>query len=196
MGLFDWLKRKDAGDPSTTTYTVTTHSVSVDAGVDGAVHPVDGVDLQDPERRAAIEQIEHLARELLTTGGGLGTEGGSNVTASTTVVVDGQTVSPDDPRALEAIRKAADKLRRQGLGELAVDLEARFSAAPAAAAGAQSPVAGPAPSDGSQPMPAAGEAHPAETAPTAGSASAPPGDDDLVMAPSAPAPPEPPAPPS
>ena len=167
MGLFDWLKRKDAEDSSSTTYTVTTSDVSVD--------------LQDPQQRAALEQADHLLHELLAGDAGQGSAGGLTVTASTQVIVDGQTVTPDDPRAREAMSKAAAKLRAQGLDELAADLEARAAApaapAPAAAAGTP-PQAAPAPGEDDQSLPAAAA------------------DDGLGAAPNAPAAPEPPAPPS
>ncbi len=167
MGLFDWLKRKDAEDSSSTTYTVTTSDVSVD--------------LQDPQQRAALEQADHLLHELLAGDAGQGSAGGLTVTASTQVIVDGQTVTPDDPRAREAMSKAAAKLRAQGLDELAADLEARAAApaapAPAAAAGTP-PLPAPAPGEDDQSLPAAAA------------------DDGLGAAPNAPAAPEPPAPPS
>ena len=168
MGLFDWLKRKDAEDSSSTTYTVTTSDVSVD--------------LQDPQQRAALEQADHLLHELLAGDAGQGSAGGLTVTASTQVIVDGQTVTPDDPRAREAMSKAAAKLRAQGLDELAADLEARAAAAPAApapaAAAGTPPLPAPAPGEDDQSLPAAAA------------------DDDLGAAPNAPAAPEPPAPPS
>ena len=53
--------------------------------------------------------------------------------APTQVIVAGETVSADDPRALEAMSTAAAKLREHGLDELAAELEAR-AGAPAAAA--------------------------------------------------------------
>ena len=68
--------------------------------------------------------------ELLDGDAGEGSAGGLTVTASTQVIVDGRTVSLDDPRAREAMNKAAAKLRAQGLDELAADLEARAAAPP------------------------------------------------------------------
>ena len=163
MGLFDWLRRKDAGDPSSTTYSVTSRDVSVD--------------VQDPQQRAALEQADHLIHDLLAGGAGQGSAGGLTVTASTQVFVDGQMVTPDDPRALEGMSRAAAKLREQGLEELAADLEARVAAAPAAAPGSP-PRGASAPGEDDQSLAAAGA------------------DDELGAAPNAPAPPEPPAPPS
>ena len=127
VGLFDWLKRKDAGDASATPDAATPRDVSGD--------------LQDPQQRAALEQADHLLHELLAGDAGQGSAGGLTVTASTQVIVGGQTVTPDDPRAREAMSKAAAKLRAQGMDELAADLEARAASvpaamAPAAAAGA------------------------------------------------------------
>jgi hypothetical protein len=164
VGLFDWLKRKDAGDASAMPDAVTARDVQVD--------------LQDPQQRAALEQADHLLHELLAGGAGQGSVGGLTVTASTQVIVDGQTVTPDDPRAREAMSKAAAKLRAQGLDELAADLEARVAAAPAAAAGAPPPPPASAPGEDDRSLPAAGA------------------DDGLGAAPNAPVPPEPPAPPS
>jgi hypothetical protein len=164
VGLFDWLKRKDAGYASAAPDAVTQSDVSVD--------------LQDPQQRAALEQADHLLHELLAGDAGQGSADGLTVTASTQVFVDGQTVTPDDPRALEAMSKAAAKLRAQGLDELAADLEARVAAAPAAAAGAPPPPPASAPGEDDRSLPAAGA------------------DDGLGAAPNAPVPPEPPAPPS
>lgn len=176
MGLFDWLKRKDAADLSSTTYTVTTRDVPVD--------------LQDPQQRAALEQADHLIHELLDGGAGEGSVAGLTVSSSTQVIVDGQTVSPDDPRAREAMNKAAAKLRAQGLDELAADLEARAAAGPAApappaAAGLPLPAAG-----GPLAVPPPGPGEEDQSLPAVGA------DAEFGAAPAAPAPPEPPAPPS
>ena len=178
MGLFDWLRRKDAGDASSTTFTVTTRDASVDA--------------QDPEQREALEQAGRLIHEILTGGaeqasaggGGEGSAGSGNpgafvFAAPTQVIVAGETVSADDPRALEAMSTAAAKLREHGLDELAAELEARAGA-------------------GAQPL-SASAADTADVTPDAADAvdtrpSAPA--DDLGAAPDAPAPPEPPAPPA
>lgn len=175
MGLFDWLKRKDAGDPSGTTSTVTTRSVSVDAGADGVARPGDAADLRDPEQREALEQVDRLLHEFLAAG--QGSAGSLTVAASTKVVVGGQMVSADDPRARGAMAEAAAKLREHGLDDLAADLEARVAAAPAATVGTR-PSAAPAPGEDGLSLPAPGA------------------NDDLGEAPSAPAAPEPPAPPS
>ena len=140
------------------------------------------LDLQDPQQRAALEQADHLLHELLAGDAGQGSVGGLTVTASTQVIVDGQTVTPDDPRAREAMSKAAAKLRAQGMDELAADLEARVAAAPAAPA--------PAAAAGAPPRGDPGARRGRPVTPGCGA------DDDLGAAPSAPAPPEPPAPPS
>jgi hypothetical protein len=175
VGLFDWLKRKDAGDASAMPDAVTARDVQVD--------------LQDPQQRAALEQADHLLHELLAGGAGQGSVGGLTVTASTQVIVDGQTVTPDDPRAREAMSKAAAKLRAQGLDELAADLEARAAAAPAAVAGTPPPpTPAPAPGGDEQSHPGPGEDD--QPPPVAGA------EDELGAAPAAPAAPEPPAPPS
>jgi hypothetical protein len=175
VGLFDWLKHKDAADPSSTTYTVTTRDVPVD--------------LQDPQQRAALEQADHLLHELLDGGAGDGSTADLTVAASTQVIVDGQSVSPDDPRAREAMSKAAAKLRAQGLDELAADLEARAAAAPAASP-APAADAPPAPADAPLEAPASGPGEGGQSLPAAGA------DAELGAAPDAPAAPEPPAPPS
>jgi len=173
MGLFDWLKRKDAADASVTTFSVTAHDVSVDP--------------QDPERREALEQAERLIHEVLTGGaeqesageGGAarGNAGAFVFAAPTQVIVAGETVSADDPLALEAMSTAAAKLREHGLDQLAAELEARAGAPPAAA---------PAAIHAADVTPGAADV--IDTAPGA------PADD--LGAPGAPAPPEPPAPPS
>ena len=192
MGLFDWLKRKDAGDASSTTFTVTTRDASVD--------------VQDPEQREALEQAERLIHEFLTGGAGeasagAGSAGGGHsgafvFAAPTQVIVAGETVSADDPRALEAMSTAAAKLREHGLDELAAEFEAR------AGAGAR-PLSAPAAdaADAADATPSAADVTPsaADVTPSAADAvdtlpSAPA--DDLGAAPEAPAPPEPPAPPS
>jgi hypothetical protein len=180
VGLFDWLKRKDAGDASAMPDAVTARDVQVD--------------LQDPQQRAALEQADHLLHELLAGGAGQGSVGGLTVTASTQVIVDGQTVTSDDPRAREAMSKAAAKLRAQGMDELAADLEARAASVPAAMAPAVAagtpppPTPAPAPGGDELSLPAPGEDD--QTPPVAGA------EDELGAAPNAPAPPEPPAPPS
>lgn len=201
MGLFDWLKGKDAEDPSATTFAFTTRDISADAGADGAGGSADSADLQDPGVRAALEQADHLIRELLTSGADEGSAGGVTVSASTQVIVDGQAVAPDDPRAVEAMRTAAAKLRAQGLDEVAADLEARVAAAgsaPSAAAPASCAAApGSAPSAAASTAAATDEA--AASAASAAALGPPPAGapgDDLSAPPSAPEPPEPPAPPS
>jgi hypothetical protein len=199
MGLFDRLKRKDAADTSISTFAVTTRDASVD--------------MRDPQKREALEQAERLIHEILTGGAEQGSAGGTDersagedaagafvFAAPTQVIVAGETVSPEDPRALEAVSTAAAKLREHGLDELAAELEARVgaTAAPApAAAPAAPPPAFPPAGEGAQPLLAsAGDA--IDTTPSAADTvdttqSAPP--DDLDEAPDAPAPPEPPAPP-
>jgi hypothetical protein len=208
VGLFDWLKRKDAGDSSSTTITVTTRDASED--------------LQDPEQREALEQAERLIHEILTGGAeqesagsgegkaGEGRAGAFVFAAPTQVIVAGQPVSADDPRALEAMSTAAAKLREHGLDELAAELEARAGAAPAAPPGTRpqalaaagedaQPLS--APADAADVTPSAADVTPsaADVTPSAADAtdtasSAPA--DDLGAPPDAPAPPEPPAPPS
>ena len=174
MGLFDWLKRKDAADASITTFTVTTRDASAD--------------LQDPQQREALEQAERLIHEFLTggaeqssageAGSGEGSAGAFVFAAPTQVIVAGETVSPDDPRALEAMSAAAAKLREHGLDELAAEFEARVGATTAAA---------PATARAADVTPSASDA--------VDSLSSVPAD-GLAAAPDAPAPPEPPEPPS
>jgi hypothetical protein len=206
MGLFDWLKRKDTADASITTFTVTTHGGSVDP--------------QDPEQREALEQAERLIHEFLTGGAEQGGAGGAQpggageesagerdagafvFAAPAQVIVAGEAVSADDPRALEAMRTAAAKLREHGLDELAAELEARAGAsvaadAPSAAGLAADAPAAAGPVGPSQALPSVAVPGPAQDAP-ADDLDAAPGApaDDLGDAPSAPAPPEPPAPPT
>jgi len=188
VGLFDWLKRKNAGDLASTTISVTTSDLSVDA--------------QDPQQREALEQAERLIHDLLTAGpergsAGAGDEGGASIlAASTRVIVDGQTVGPNDPRALEAMGKAAAKLRAQGLDELAAELEAGLGAA----AGAATAMAGAAPAAAraaDATANTAGAVDAASSAPADGLAAAPDTPaEDFAAAPDAPTPPEPPAPPA
>jgi hypothetical protein len=179
VGLFDWLRRKDTADASISTFTVTTRDASADP--------------PDPERREALEQAERLIHEVLTAGAGEGSAGEGDagafvLSAPAQVIVAGQTVSPDDPRALEAMRTAAAKLREHGLDELADELEARAAATSAGVAAPATPPQAPP----SAAAPAAAQDAPADGLDAAPIAAA----DDAADAPSAPAPPEPPSPPS
>ena len=189
MGLFDWLKRKDAADASVTTFTVTTHDVSVDP--------------QDPERREALEQAERIIHEVLTGGaehgsageGGSGEGGALVFAAPAQVIVAGEAVSAGDPRALEAMSTAAAKLREHGLDELAAELEARAGAPPTAApAATRAADVTPGAADVTSGAADVIDAPPGASAEDIDSPGAPA--EDLAAAPDAPAPPEAPAPPS
>jgi hypothetical protein len=117
-----------------TPMSVETHSTSVDlgSGLDSVVR--DGVEVSDlKERQAIIDEIDQLAHQFLTTGAGAaGLGGGLTVTSSTSVVVDGRPVSPDDPSAREKMLEAISKLRAQGLDDVADDIARQLGVAPQA----------------------------------------------------------------
>lgn len=220
MGFLDWIRRRNSGDK--TTITVTSRTVSSHAGrshmdrggaveahnandAPGAVDLGNAVELLGPQGQAAINQIDHLAHEMLAAGGG-----GVFVTSSSSVVVDGQVVSPDDPRAREAMAKAAAKLRAQGFDELADDLERQSASAPSSSA-APTPSAAPPPhafaTTSAHAQLTSGDArnatvNDAQSATSnaatdvAADAAADVIGDDIGEAPSAPTPPDPPSPPA
>ena len=156
MGLLAWIKRRRS--TSTATSIASTH--------------------------AAVDEIDHLAHQFLTEGVMTANFGRMIVMPSTGVVVDGQVVSADDPRARERMLKAVSELRVQGFDELADDLERQFGAAAQAANGGPRAAAAP-------------DARPVSPADAPESlSSAEPVGDGGVGAPSAPSPPTPPPPPS
>jgi hypothetical protein len=175
MGLWAWIRGRKSTDAATS--VVTTHTTSVD--LDGSHQAVmrDGVEVDDSAQcRGVVDEIDHLAHEFLATGaaatGAAATgSGGMTVMSSTSVFVDGQAVSADDPRARERMAEAVAKLRAQGFDELADDLQRQLGAAPQAAAGSTS-------------------GDPRSAAPTDES---PAGPADAPEAPSAPVPPAPPS---
>jgi hypothetical protein len=140
-----------------------------------------------PQQREALEQAERLIHEILT-GDREGASAGAFVfTAPTQVIVAGETVSADDPRALEAMSTAAAKLREHGLGELAAEFETRVGATAAAAPAAAGTDVTPRTAGAADATPsAAGAVDAAPIAPA----------DEPAAAPAAPTPPEPPDPPS
>jgi len=155
MGLLAWIKRRKS--TSTATSIASTH--------------------------AAVDEVDHLAHQMLTASVTTAGSGGMTVTPSTSVVVDGQMVGADDPRVREGMLKAVAKLRAQGFDELADDLERQLGAAAQAATGGPHSAA----------PPDARPVSPADAADVPSSAE--PVGDGGVGAPSAPSPPTPPSPP-
>jgi len=137
MGFWDWLRGRKSVETST---SITTTHVDADLGDGHKTLVRDGVEVTDPaQQKAIIDEIDHLAHEFFAAGGvtagSAGGAGPSNVTltSTATVMVDGQVVSADDPRARKKIREAIDTLRAQGLDEIADDLERQLGAASRAA---------------------------------------------------------------
>jgi hypothetical protein len=123
MGFWDWIR----GRTTSARGASTTASATVNVRLSGTV-PSGGDDgAIDPRRHdASLDQADHLAHEVMTTGWAAGPVD-LRVSSSTSVIVDGKTVDPADPRAQAAIRTAVDTLRAQGLTDLAGDLEKRLA---------------------------------------------------------------------